>query len=97
MSMFEIGALLERYSKQTTEQMHLSWEQVRWQAFINAKVAGSKLQRAIDLITFPWEEVSVTQTQARTLTPEEKVKLTEDMQKSLTNYINGNTEAVKIQ
>lgn len=92
--MFEIGALLERYSKQVSDQMHLSWEQVRWQAFINAKVAGSKLHKATDLITFPWEEATVPQ--SRTLIAEDKAKLTEDMQASFNNFINGNTEEVKI-
>lgn len=92
--MFEIGALLERYTQRTTDQMHQSWEQARWTAFINAKVAGAKLHRATDLITFPWEES--TAPQARTLTAEEKAKLTEDMQASFNNYVNGNTEEVKI-
>lgn len=33
-----------------------SWEQTRWIGYINAVVAGSKLKKPQDLITFSWEQ-----------------------------------------
>lgn len=90
--MFEIGALLERYTQRTTDQMHQSWEQARWAAFINAKVAGAKLHKATDLITFPWEESDITPTKSRKLSPEELAKLTAEMTESYKNYTKGRVE-----
>jgi len=89
MTITEVEAVMERFNADYRNE----WEQVRFGAFVNARVQGAKVKKPSELITFAWEKTKVPE--SRKLTTKEMASLKADMQASYDKFVKGEGEIWK--